>query len=154
MLRAGIDGSGRWGTAKGIDMPTLYGVYTGRMDSAYSAATRQILRAPIPEGSTHEPGPVPVKGGLINILVSKAVSFVGACILTFMVLVAVIGGAPAASLAGTTAAVGGTSTGIVFASLPAFFRSIKDGQSLVKTPSCASLNECADKKTPPKKEGK
>lgn len=85
-----------------------------------------------------------MKGGILNLMVSKAIGFVGTLVLIFMLMIAVVGPQPAAALAGTTAVIGGQSTGVVFGTLPSFFRSIKDGQALVKpsTPDCTQLVGC------------
>jgi hypothetical protein len=73
-----------------------------------------------------------VKGGVMFVLVNKATSLLFTLVVIFAVVAAVAGVQTAASLAGTTAKVGGTSTGLVLGSLPSFFQSVRDGQGLVK----------------------
>lgn len=73
-----------------------------------------------------------MKGGILALAFSKAWSLIGTLIVIGAILIAVVGLQSTAALASTTAKVGGQSTGLVFASLPAFFQSIRDGQALVK----------------------
>lgn len=96
-----------------------------------------------------------MKTGILGLLVIKTVGVIGTLILVFALMVAVVGPKPAATLAGTTAVVTGQSTGIVFGTLPEFFRNITKGQSLVKpsTPDCTQLVGC-DEKAPAKADPK
>jgi hypothetical protein len=87
-------------------------------------------------------------GGVMFLLVNKATSMLLTLVVVFAVVAAVAGAPTAASLAGTTAKVGGQSTGLVLGSLPSFFQSIRDGQGLVKGGSDDSKPAA---KTPEKK---
>jgi hypothetical protein len=71
-------------------------------------------------------------GGVVNTLIYKALGVVGLAILVGMLLVPTMGAPRTASLYGTTAIVGGTSTGITLATLPEYFRSVGTGWTLVK----------------------
>lgn len=73
-----------------------------------------------------------MKGGILTLLVAKTWGLLVGAVIVFAIVAAVVGPKSAASLAGTTATVGGQSTGIVLGSLPGFFQSIRDGQGLVK----------------------
>lgn len=92
-----------------------------------------------------------MKGGVIFLLVNKATSLLLALVVIFAVIAAVAGVQTAASLAGTTAKVGGQSTGLVLGSLPSFFQSVRDGQALTKGAASGDA-PTAKAKAPAKKE--
>lgn len=81
-----------------------------------------------------EERPADVKGGILGALVFKAVGVLGVLILIGMAMVPTIGAKDTAALYGTTADVGGTSTGIVIGSVPQFFAKVGDGLALTKPP--------------------
>lgn len=82
------------------------------------------------EASPNESTGHHVKGGIIGLVVGKAWSALVMLVLVAMLLVAVVGTSSTASIARSTAKIGGQATGLVFGSLPSFFSSIKDGQAL------------------------
>jgi hypothetical protein len=77
-------------------------------------------------------------GGISRWFLDKAWSLVGFLMVVGIILYFTVQGPSTARLYGNTAVAGGTTAGIILASIPKFFGSMKTGQDLVKSGSPAT----------------
>lgn len=73
-----------------------------------------------------------MKGGIVTRFASWCGNVAIGLIVIGAILIAVIGRSDTGALYSTGATYGGTSTGITLASIPLFFGSVRNGQTLVK----------------------